>query len=78
MNPTKMDVDSETPDAPESPIYVDQQGRWCVGRLSRPQSALIPHRKHLYNVLSKRGPFTDEDWNPGPEPINALESSKIL
>lgn len=28
-----MDVDSETPDVPESPIYVDQQGRWYVGRL---------------------------------------------
>ncbi|KAJ5943626.1 hypothetical protein N7516_003794 [Penicillium verrucosum] len=57
-----MDMDSKTPDAPESPIYVDQQGRW----------------KHIYNVLSKRGPFTDEDWNPGPEPISSLESSKIL
>ncbi|KOS38631.1 hypothetical protein ACN38_g10539 [Penicillium nordicum] len=57
-----MDMDSKTPDAPEFPIYVDQQGRW----------------KHIYNVLSKRGPFTDEDWNPGPEPISALESSKIL
>ncbi|KAI1830205.1 hypothetical protein DTO013E5_4925 [Penicillium roqueforti] len=57
-----MDVDVGTSDAPETPIYVDQQGRW----------------KHLYNVLSKRGPFTDDDWNPGPEPINALESAKIL
>ncbi|KAJ5773875.1 hypothetical protein N7457_008771 [Penicillium paradoxum] len=34
--------------------------------------------KHLYNVLSRRGPHTDEDWTPGPETINALESAKIL
>ncbi|KAL1963119.1 hypothetical protein VTN77DRAFT_8662 [Rasamsonia byssochlamydoides] len=34
--------------------------------------------KHLYNVLNKRGPFSDEDWVPGPETINALETSKIL
>lgn len=38
----------------------------------------MPHRKHLYNVLSKRGPYTDEDWVPGPETIQSLESSKIL
>lgn len=41
---------------------VDQQGRW----------------KHLYNVLSKPGPYTDEDWAPGSETIQSLESSKIL
>ncbi|KAJ5550476.1 Molybdenum cofactor biosynthesis MoeB [Penicillium sp. DV-2018c] len=57
-----MDVDAQTPDASEAPIFVDQQGRW----------------KHLHNVLSKRGPFTDEDWVPGRETIDALESSKIL
>ncbi|GKZ16978.1 hypothetical protein AbraIFM66951_005705 [Aspergillus brasiliensis] len=34
--------------------------------------------KHLYNVLTKSGPFSDEDWVPGPETISALESSKIL
>ncbi|KAJ5856569.1 Molybdenum cofactor biosynthesis MoeB [Penicillium soppii] len=57
-----MDVDVETPGSQEAPVYVDQQGRW----------------KHLYNVLSKRGPYTDEDWIPGPETIQSLESSKIL
>ncbi|BCR96227.1 NEDD8-activating protein UBA3 [Aspergillus luchuensis] len=34
--------------------------------------------KHLYSVLTKSGPFSDEDWVPGPETISALESSKIL
>ncbi|OJJ47244.1 hypothetical protein ASPZODRAFT_15924 [Penicilliopsis zonata CBS 506.65] len=34
--------------------------------------------KHLYGVLSTPGPFSDEDWVPGPETITALESSKIL
>ncbi|KAK9850590.1 hypothetical protein MYU51_012139 [Penicillium brevicompactum] len=61
-NITKMDLDIETPGSPEAPVYVDQQGRW----------------KHLYNVLSKRGPYTDEEWVPGPETIQSLESSKIL
>lgn len=35
-------------------------------------------RKHLYSVLTKSGPFSDEDWVPGQETISALESSKIL
>lgn len=35
-------------------------------------------RKHLHKVLSKPGPFCDEDWVPGPETIDALETSKIL
>ncbi|OQD72962.1 hypothetical protein PENDEC_c018G05254 [Penicillium decumbens] len=39
-----------------------QQGRW----------------KHLHKVLTKAGPYCDEDWIPGQETINALESSKIL
>ncbi|KAA8644106.1 hypothetical protein EYZ11_008428 [Aspergillus tanneri] len=34
--------------------------------------------KYLYNVLSKAGPHSDEDWLPGSETINALESSKVL
>ncbi|RAK93213.1 NEDD8-activating enzyme E1 catalytic subunit [Aspergillus costaricaensis CBS 115574] len=34
--------------------------------------------KHLYSVLTKSGPFSDEDWVPGSETISALESSKIL
>ncbi|KAH1295331.1 hypothetical protein KXW19_004935 [Aspergillus fumigatus] len=34
--------------------------------------------RHLYSVLSKPGPYCDEDWVPGPETISALESSKIL
>ncbi|KAJ5522831.1 hypothetical protein N7513_007025 [Penicillium frequentans] len=33
---------------------------------------------HLYKVLSKPGPFSDEDWVPGQGTINTLESSKIL
>lgn len=27
-NTTEMDVDIETPQSPEVPVYVDQQGRW--------------------------------------------------
>ncbi|KAE8352542.1 hypothetical protein BDV28DRAFT_157816 [Aspergillus coremiiformis] len=34
--------------------------------------------KHLHKVLTKSGPFSDEDWVPGPETITALETSKIL
>ncbi|KAE8140024.1 hypothetical protein BDV38DRAFT_240862 [Aspergillus pseudotamarii] len=34
--------------------------------------------KHLHKVLSKPGPFSDEDWVPGPETISALKTSKIL
>ncbi|PWY89475.1 NEDD8-activating enzyme E1 catalytic subunit [Aspergillus sclerotioniger CBS 115572] len=34
--------------------------------------------KHLYRVLTKSGPFSDEDWVPGQETISALESSKVL
>ncbi|KAL4800756.1 hypothetical protein BDV19DRAFT_2609 [Aspergillus venezuelensis] len=34
--------------------------------------------KYLYKVLSKPGPFSDSDWVPGGETINALEDSKIL
>ncbi|RMJ29112.1 hypothetical protein PHISP_00055 [Aspergillus sp. HF37] len=34
--------------------------------------------KYLYKVLNKRGPFSDEDWVPGPETVNTLESSKVL
>ncbi|KAL5364555.1 hypothetical protein BJX96DRAFT_157548 [Aspergillus floccosus] len=34
--------------------------------------------KYLHNVLTKPGPFSDEDWVPGPETITALETSKIL
>ncbi|BDD60835.1 hypothetical protein MPDQ_007210 [Monascus purpureus] len=33
---------------------------------------------NLYKLLSRPGPFSDEDWVPGPETIDALESSKIL
>ncbi|KAJ5716873.1 hypothetical protein N7488_002519 [Penicillium malachiteum] len=33
---------------------------------------------HLHKVLSKPGPFSDEDWVPGQDTISALESSKIL
>lgn len=35
-------------------------------------------RRHLYKALSKPGPFSDEDWVPGSETIDALETSKIL
>lgn len=34
--------------------------------------------QHLHKVLSKAGPYSDEDWVPGAETINSLESSKIL
>ncbi|PYH94179.1 NEDD8-activating enzyme E1 catalytic subunit [Aspergillus ellipticus CBS 707.79] len=34
--------------------------------------------KHLYKVLTKAGPFSDEDWVPGQETITSLESSKLL
>ncbi|KAJ5093515.1 hypothetical protein N7456_009376 [Penicillium angulare] len=43
-------------------VPLNEKGRW----------------NHLYKVLSKPGPFSDEDWVPGEETINALESSKIL
>ncbi|RAH72626.1 NEDD8-activating protein UBA3 [Aspergillus aculeatinus CBS 121060] len=43
-------------------VAIDQKLRW----------------KHLYNVLTRSGPFSDEDWVPGPETISTLESSKIL
>ncbi|KAJ5928651.1 hypothetical protein N7466_007607 [Penicillium verhagenii] len=33
---------------------------------------------HLYKVLSKPGPFCDEDWEPGEDTITTLEASKIL
>ncbi|KAJ5923507.1 hypothetical protein N7454_008752 [Penicillium verhagenii] len=33
---------------------------------------------HLYKVLSKPGPFCDEDWEPGEDAITTLEASKIL
>ncbi|KAL1952582.1 hypothetical protein VTO42DRAFT_4719 [Malbranchea cinnamomea] len=39
----------------------------------------VPNRwKYLYRMLSRPGPFSDEDWVPGPETIATLESSKIL
>ena len=34
--------------------------------------------KHLYNVLSEAGPSTDEDYVPGQETIDSLESAKVL
>ena len=36
------------------------------------------HRTYLDNFLNKPGPASDPDWVPGPETINALESSKVL
>ena len=35
-------------------------------------------RKHLDNVLTKSGPFTDPDFVPGIETITGLETSKVL
>lgn len=35
-------------------------------------------RIYLDNLLNKPGPASDPDWVPGPETINALESSKVL
>ena len=35
-------------------------------------------RTYLDNFLNKPGPASDPDWVPGPETINALESSKVL
>ncbi|KAJ5650752.1 uncharacterized protein N7484_004475 [Penicillium longicatenatum] len=43
-------------------VSLGEKGRW----------------NHLYKVLSKPGPFSDEDWVPGQGTINTLESSKIL
>ncbi|WEW58859.1 NEDD8 activating enzyme [Emydomyces testavorans] len=34
--------------------------------------------KHLHRILTRSGPFSDEDWIPGRETISALEASKIL
>ena len=36
------------------------------------------HRTYLDNFLNKPGPVSDPDWVPGPETIDALESSKVL
>ncbi|EEP76985.1 hypothetical protein UREG_01834 [Uncinocarpus reesii 1704] len=46
----------------EDPQANSDQGRW----------------KHLYGILTRPGPFSDEDWIPGPETISALASSKIF
>ncbi|KAI9698435.1 MAG: hypothetical protein M1836_004016 [Candelina mexicana] len=40
-----------------------------------------PHRerwKYLDRILTRSGPFTDEEWVPGKETIDMLESSKVL
>ncbi|KAJ5646597.1 hypothetical protein N7490_002969 [Penicillium lividum] len=42
--------------------FLGEKGRW----------------NNLYKVLSKPGPFSDEDWVPGQATIDALEASKIL
>lgn len=52
--------------------------RWCVLQFRDVNRCSHYFRKHLYNVLNKRGPFSDEDWVPGPDTIEALETSKIL
>ncbi|KAK2757075.1 hypothetical protein FQN54_005044 [Arachnomyces sp. PD_36] len=36
------------------------------------------YRKYLYKVLTRSGPYSDEDWVPGLETIKGLETSKIL
>ncbi|KAJ5089683.1 hypothetical protein N7532_008367 [Penicillium argentinense] len=41
-------------------------------------SLTLQYRKHLYKVLSKPGPYSDEDWVPGQDTIDSLESSKIF
>jgi NEDD8-activating enzyme E1 len=35
-------------------------------------------RKYLDRILSRRGPFTDEEWEPGEGVIDALARSKVL
>jgi len=39
---------------------------------------LTASRKYLDNILTRRGPFTDEEWVPGDETITSLEQSKVL
>ena len=39
---------------------------------------LTAYRKYLYKVLTRSGPYSDEDWVPGLETIKGLETSKIL
>ncbi|KAI1963470.1 NEDD8 activating enzyme [Ophidiomyces ophidiicola] len=34
--------------------------------------------KYLHRILTRRGPFSDEDWIPGQETISALRGSKVL
>ncbi|EAS33611.2 NEDD8 activating enzyme [Coccidioides immitis RS] len=34
--------------------------------------------KHLHRILTRSGPFSDDDWVPGPETMSALASSKVL
>ena len=36
------------------------------------------YRRYLDQVLSRSGPFTDEEWMPGDETIRTLEDSKVL
>lgn len=52
--------------------------RWSVPVMSQRCSLLIACRKYLDNILTRAGPFSDEDWVPGQETINGLESSKVL
>lgn len=35
-------------------------------------------RKYLDNIMTRPGPFTDEEWIPGQETIDSLEESKVL
>lgn len=41
-------------------------------------SLLRSFRKHLQNILNRRGPFTDPDWEPGMTTLETLASMKIL
>ncbi|EER29490.1 ThiF family protein [Coccidioides posadasii C735 delta SOWgp] len=34
--------------------------------------------KHLHRILTRSGPFSDDDWVPGPETMSAVASSKVL
>jgi hypothetical protein len=57
------------------------EARWYVDKPDKPiirDFILTVYRKHLYKVLTRSGPYSDEDWVPGLETIKGLETPKIL
>lgn len=53
------------------------RARWYANSNSL-LTTLTAYRKYLDHILTRRGPFTDEEWVPGEETITSLEQSKVL